>query len=497
MSAPSAGSSGSPSGSPVPGYYPDPSIPGYIRYWNGSAWVPGSSRPAPLPGEDVAGSSGDATPPARGPGPVAAGPAAPGPRGVRTPAIDESGPMFLDEDLGAPTSQHGTDQYGTGRSAAGDPGPLPGARRSAETTPYAPLPGAPAGATPWGTPRQGVAASPPGATPGPAAGAPWGAVPAAGDGGPAGTGGRRTSASTDGGAAPWARTGLDGESTPHGGPQPFGPAGAGAGPAQPPRHASGGSAPGGPGAAAAGTGTGAGGRAVPGPRGATNATGGTPAGGGALPWAQQVQELARQDGAGAPVPGQSGGSGPGQGRPGGGHVPWRPPVNDPFLLAAQEQARPAGLGRRLVARVFDSLVVGAVTAAAAVPLGAAAYRHVTDKVDAARLSGEQVTVWLIDGTTGVQLGIVLAVMLVAGLLYEVLPTVKWGRTLGKKLTGLQVLDIESQLPPGFGAAVRRWLTHTLLDAVVIGFVGLAWCLFDRPWRQCWHDKAARTFVAKP
>ena len=29
------------------GYYPDPSIPGYIRYWNGAAWGPGTSRPAP------------------------------------------------------------------------------------------------------------------------------------------------------------------------------------------------------------------------------------------------------------------------------------------------------------------------------------------------------------------------------------------------------------------------------------------------------------------
>ncbi|MFD7032697.1 DUF2510 domain-containing protein, partial [Streptomyces sp. NPDC059917] len=29
------------------GYYPDPSIPGYVRYWNGGSWVPGTSRPAP------------------------------------------------------------------------------------------------------------------------------------------------------------------------------------------------------------------------------------------------------------------------------------------------------------------------------------------------------------------------------------------------------------------------------------------------------------------
>ncbi|WP_158800739.1 DUF2510 domain-containing protein, partial [Streptomyces sp. NRRL WC-3702] len=48
MSAPSSGSAG---GSPTPGFYPDPSIPGYIRYWNGAAWVPGTSRPAPAEGE--------------------------------------------------------------------------------------------------------------------------------------------------------------------------------------------------------------------------------------------------------------------------------------------------------------------------------------------------------------------------------------------------------------------------------------------------------------
>ncbi|MGY5128815.1 DUF2510 domain-containing protein [Streptomyces nigrescens] len=48
MSAPTSGSAG---GSPTPGFYPDPSIPGYIRYWNGAAWVPGTSRPAPAEGE--------------------------------------------------------------------------------------------------------------------------------------------------------------------------------------------------------------------------------------------------------------------------------------------------------------------------------------------------------------------------------------------------------------------------------------------------------------
>ncbi|MGF1431719.1 DUF2510 domain-containing protein, partial [Kitasatospora sp. LaBMicrA B282] len=36
---------------PAPGYYPDPSVPGFVRYWNGATWVPGTSRPAPAEGE--------------------------------------------------------------------------------------------------------------------------------------------------------------------------------------------------------------------------------------------------------------------------------------------------------------------------------------------------------------------------------------------------------------------------------------------------------------
>lgn len=35
------------SSGPEPGYYADPSIPGYIRYWDGTEWVAGTSRPAP------------------------------------------------------------------------------------------------------------------------------------------------------------------------------------------------------------------------------------------------------------------------------------------------------------------------------------------------------------------------------------------------------------------------------------------------------------------
>jgi uncharacterized RDD family membrane protein YckC len=201
-------------------------------------------------------------------------------------------------------------------------------------------------------------------------------------------------------------------------------------------------------------------------------------GGGQSSWAQQVHRLA---GAGEEQP----------------VAPWRPPVEDVFTAAARRQsaARPAGLGRRLAARLLDTVVLAGVTAVAAVPLGTKALDHVDEKIDAAKLSGETVTVWLLDGTTSVYLGIVLAVLLVFGVLYEALPTAKWGRTLGKKLLGIEVRDIEAHEPPSFGGALRRWLVYSVPGLLVVGIVGIAWCLFDRPWHQCWHDKAAGTFVA--
>ncbi|WP_078969158.1 RDD family protein [Streptomyces cyaneogriseus] len=202
-------------------------------------------------------------------------------------------------------------------------------------------------------------------------------------------------------------------------------------------------------------------------------------GGGQSSWAQQVHRLAEAAGDEQPV------------------APWKPPVEDPFQAAARRQAaaRPAGLGKRLAARLVDTLVLAAVTSVAAVPLGMKAFDHVDRKIEAAKLSGQTVTVWLLDGTTSVYLGVVLAVLLLFGVAYEALPTAKWGRTLGKKLFGLEVRDIEAHEAPTFGAALRRWLVYSVPGLLAVGVVGVLWCLFDRPWRQCWHDKAARTFVA--
>ncbi|MGY1435981.1 RDD family protein [Streptomyces reniochalinae] len=177
-------------------------------------------------------------------------------------------------------------------------------------------------------------------------------------------------------------------------------------------------------------------------------------------------------------------------------TPWRPPVDDPFSRVAAQEARPAALGRRLGARLVDLVLTLAVGAAAAFPFVGKAVDHIEAKIDAVEQAGVTRQVWLVDGTTGGYLGLVLGVLVVFGLLYEVLPTARWGRTLGKKLFGICVVNIEGYGKPGFAKSLLRWLVHGALGVLVIGVVDVAWCLFDRPWRQCWHDKVAGTFVAK-
>ncbi|WP_405916988.1 RDD family protein [Streptomyces sp. NBC_00728] len=556
---------------PREGYYPDPSIPGYVRYWNGTAWVPGTSRPAPSGGEALAPPAGaraaHVPSPVPAPAPSPEFPASLG-QGGTTSAVEETGPHFFDEDPEPRRATRAESQHGSR--------PEPAAAWGADRSQQSGFGGDQDRKVSWGTapasdprvPRAGGAPDaviqpdgaaaradgtttiPPadsgGALRPPASGGsvvfrrPTGPVASAGErdtadiggtgrtgdvgsGGADGRGGPGT-----GSAAGTGRSGA-GHSTATSGAQGPVPSetdgtfrapsprteqqsaarGGSTAPAAAARSASTASAavsgastvhPAPPVSAAGGAGAGQAARntaapaaaapsaaqAAPAPAVPQQPGGSVPmapgAGGGQPSWAQQVHRLAGD-------PAEEGQR----------VAPWKPPVDDVFQAAARRhsEARPAGLGRRLAARLVDTVVIAGVTAAAAVPLGTRAVDHINEKIDAARLSGEKVTVWLVDGTTASCLGAVLAVLLLFGLLYDVLPTAKWGRTAGKKLCGVEVLDIEGHEPPAFGRALVRWLVLSVPCLLLFGFVGVLWCLFDKPWSQCWHDKAAHTFVAGP
>ncbi|MFF8297410.1 RDD family protein [Streptomyces globisporus] len=533
--------------SPREGYYPDPSIPGYVRYWNGASWVPGTSRPAP-----------------RQTGPAAAAPAPAA--GAQTAPVEETGPIFFDEEDGLQDGRGASPDSVADRAA----GPADGAsvwqadaarqngfggerdRRvewgAPAQEPARPGPGHP---SPPADPRAPLAQDPTGgALPGmresggrpaeeagtrpptdgtvtiraagPRPDAVRGGAPAAGEVQPApapsnaGTpqGPQNVSAAPSSLAptptpralpaqaqAPAAQAPAQPQQAQHApqaqqapaqhAPQarPPAPAPAQHAPqAQPPAPA--------PAPAPAPVPTPS---SDAGPSAALHTPLTPGPGGGSASWAQQVHRLAQPEPQQQQLPHQHQGvaaAGPAAGadQP---VVPWKPPVDDPFQQLARNQAsaRPAGLGKRFAARLVDNLVLGAVAGAVAVPLSAQALDHIDRKITAAKETGQTVTVWLLDSTTGALLGALLAAFLLLGFLLEALPTAKWGRTLGKKLFGLDVRDIESHDTPSLGAALRRWLVYGVLGLLVLGVVNVLWCLFDRPWRQCWHDKAARTFVA--
>ncbi|MCF2532306.1 RDD family protein [Yinghuangia soli] len=168
-----------------------------------------------------------------------------------------------------------------------------------------------------------------------------------------------------------------------------------------------------------------------------------------------------------------------------------PPRNDLFAIA---QLRPAPLPRRLLARIADLLIPLAVGVAVAIVMVPPALDHLREKVNRIRYEGRTETVWLLDAETALAGGAVAGSVLVAMFLYEALPTWRWGRSLGKTLFGLKVVDIDSHDTPTFRQTATRWLVFGVPGMLLVGLVGVVRGAFDRPWRQGWHDKASRTFV---
>ncbi|MFF5444431.1 RDD family protein [Streptomyces sp. NPDC012888] len=531
------------------GYYPDPSVPGFVRYWNGAAWVPGTSRRATEEDERAfaaaaaraaearaaqAGAAAAQAAPAPVPAPapvrVPAPAPVPAPAGGARPAAvraDETGPVFLDETGALPESRAG--------AAAGTPAPVPAPAWQADPAHQAGFGGPRDRRVSWGADRAPAEAPDPAERPRPVSGAVPGerrtedsaggaAVrPASGVrlGRPASTapapaersepvsgtvpGERRTEDSAGGAAVPAPAGVRLGRPAAGAEPSGGGTAPAASAPAAPRQ---GGSAtprteprPGGtPGILSARSPA-----AAPAPapapaaepaavRQATPTPAPAPAPAPAPTPVASAPAPRRQEDRAPAAPAESGAR-PGTRSEAPAPAPAPAPATDRavFERMAERAQRPAGLWRRLFARLVDAVPPAAAGAAVAWSSVPAVSEHLRAKVDAAALAGrgETVTVWLLDGTTAGHLALVLGAVFVFGLFYEVLPTARWGRTPGKKLFGVRVVAVATGRPPGSGAALRRWLVYALL-----GLPGSLWCLVDRKRRQAWHDKAAGTFVIR-
>jgi uncharacterized RDD family membrane protein YckC len=158
--------------------------------------------------------------------------------------------------------------------------------------------------------------------------------------------------------------------------------------------------------------------------------------------------------------------------------------------AAQEvHARPARLWRRIIATVIDAaLLAGTVLAYFTV-----AARVIGARTELAGMTGldgiaHQLHSW---GPLLLPGGVL---MLVLGAVYAGAFALLWGgRTPGRLLTGIRLVDASGYPPGPWRAGVRAVLS---LFSFVLLLGGFWLALFDRR-GQTLHDKLTRTFVVQP
>ncbi|MEU9042716.1 MULTISPECIES: RDD family protein [unclassified Kitasatospora] len=171
------------------------------------------------------------------------------------------------------------------------------------------------------------------------------------------------------------------------------------------------------------------------------------------------QNLQGQNPYGPPPSGYGTGYGPGAyGTPGAGPVPGMPPLGT--------------WPKRIGARLIDYLIVQAIAVLVVAPF-----------VDLSERNGSAEAFWLACGIY---------------LIYDALMLSHDGQTLGKKAMNIRVAMLIDGNTPTQSAAWTRSavfiLPAVLCCAVLWWVIDGIFGVFDKPYRQCVHDKAAKTVV---
>ena len=159
----------------------------------------------------------------------------------------------------------------------------------------------------------------------------------------------------------------------------------------------------------------------------------------------------------------------------------------------------ADFGTRLGAYVIDGLLLGAVNLVFLLPAVILLISHVAATAPDTGPDGDPGRFF---ATAFLPLLALEAGALVFGLalsyLYAVEVMHRWGQTLGKRILKIQVVPLDPSLRLTRSMAVKRWATE-FLPGTFVPFYGLLdglWQLWDRPFQQTLHDKAAQTVVVK-
>jgi uncharacterized RDD family membrane protein YckC len=155
-------------------------------------------------------------------------------------------------------------------------------------------------------------------------------------------------------------------------------------------------------------------------------------------------------------------------------------------------------GERLVAYLLDSLLLTFVSMIFTVPFAFYFFVEVWAPAMADAETSTEPPWAAIGGFVLVQVGIVVVMLLVAYVYFVEVMLRSGGQTLGKRVMKLRIVPLDPAARLGRGMAVRRYLVQYIAGFVVPFFSYLdgLWQLWDKPYRQCLHDKWAQTVVVK-
>ena len=178
-----------------------------------------------------------------------------------------------------------------------------------------------------------------------------------------------------------------------------------------------------------------------------------------------------------------------------------PPLAGPYYPPPPPTS-PAGqplaeFGDRVLAHLIDSaIMIAAISVVAVVPGVVILFRLMDDSMAPYDSGPVDPARFLLVGLA-VELGIGL-VALAAYYVYSVELMFRTGQTVGKRAMKIRVVPIDPRLALTRGTAAKRWAVG-YLPSMLVPFWTLLdglWQLWDKPYRQTLHDKAAQTVVIR-
>lgn len=184
------------------------------------------------------------------------------------------------------------------------------------------------------------------------------------------------------------------------------------------------------------------------------------------------------------------------------------PGTPSFAAAAQDEedgeveatvVQLATPGSRFLGRIIDLGIAGLISAPITVTLLLIAHRH--DHQYVLKLDAQATSTYTTIGMDAVGIALwagALLAFLIVSICYEGYRLARGGQTFGKRLAGVQVVQLPAGKPLGKGGAgTRRALLFWVLAVIpLVDVLTLGGALWGRPYRQGLHEKATSTVTVK-